>query len=549
MLKKLFLLIHTIRFLKPIQLYWRLYLKINQLFPFSVAIKEPINVRPFALTQPVFKHASLFNDQFHFLNETGVSKQPIDWNNKEQSKLWLYNLHYFDYLNQQQLNDQLALDLMRDWVENNPVGTGNGWEPYTLSLRIVNWVKFLSQSRFKGDQLNLLYESLFVQSRYLFNHLEYHLLGNHLFKNGVALLFAGSFFDTKEAQLWLSKGRQIITQQTKEQVLEDGGHFERSPMYHLLVLEDILDCLNLDKSVSFFSSLEVAFMQSKATDMLSFLADILHQDNDIPFFNDSALHVAPVPEAIFNYADGLGVQFTRELAEIGVIEKTDFGLVVLQNRQSKLIFDVGFIGPEYLPGHAHCDTLSYELSLAGKRCIVNSGTYQYAGDERNLFRATSAHNTVQIDGVEQHEIWSTFRVARRGRPFNVSLNKDEAGDVECSASVSCFKQSSGKPFHKRMLRYKKDQIEVDDVVEGTGKHLAKSFIHLHPDVEIINVSDNVLKARLGEADFSIQMNDNVSFKLEKSWFSPEFGIKMANTVLVLQKQAISPFSFGYTLFL
>lgn len=547
MLKKLFLLFHTVRFLKPIQLYWRFYLKINQFFPFSVDIKEPIRIRQVDLIPPITKYSSLSNEQFCFLNELGAAELPIAWNTDKMSKLWVYNLHYFDYLNQQQIDQQCALGLMQDWIKQNAVGTGNGWEPYTLSLRIVNWIKFLSQFNFKDDQLSSLYESLFVQSRYLFEHLEYHLLGNHLFKNGVALMFAGAFFEGNEAQGWLKKGCAIITQQTKEQVLADGGHFERSPMYHELILEDILDCLNLDKAASCLSCSEAEFMEGKAVDMLSFLADIVHQDNDIPFFNDSALHIAPSPEAIFNYADNLSLQFTTELGGAGVIEKPDFGLIILQNQRSKLIFDVGFIGPQYLPGHAHCDTLSYELSLEGKRCIVNSGTYQYAGDERNLFRATSAHNTVQIDGVEQHEIWSTFRVARRGYPFDVSLKKKDIDLVECSASVSSFKGLQGKPVHKRVISYQNNQVMINDTIEGDGNHLAESFVHLHPDVDIINVSDTVLECKLGECDFSIQALNDLKIDIEKGWFSPEFGIKTENTVLVLRQQAASPFSFGYAI--
>jgi len=549
MIKKLFLLFHTIRYLKPIQFYWRLHLKTIQFFPFLGDINQPVAVSQVKLVSCIDKHTSWENGRFCFLNEVNVAGFPVDWNNQQFSKLWLYNLHYFDYINQAEMDSQLALDLINDWIQHNSVGIGNGWEPYTLSLRIVNWIKFLSRSGFDGELLVSVQESLFLQSHYLFKHLEYHLLGNHLFKNGVALIFTGSFFEGKEAQSWLKKGCEIITQQTKEQILNDGGHFERSPMYHVLILEDILDCLNLDKTTPCFSSSEATFMKRKAMGMLGFLANIVHQDNDIPFFNDSALHIAPSPEAVFKYAEDLDLQFSKNNDAIGVIEKPDFGLIILQNQLSKLILDVGLIGPQYLPGHAHCDTLSYELSLAGKRCIVNSGTYQYAGDERNLFRATSAHNTVQIDGMEQHEIWSTFRVARRAYPFDISIKKQSEGAVECSASISGFKQLPGNPTHKRVVRYQKNQIQITDLIGGEGRHLAESFIHLHPGVKIVKSSEDVLECMLGGSAFSIKTMEGVMFDIEKGWFSSEFGLKTENTVLVLRKQAMSPFSFGYTIFL
>ena len=235
----------------------------------------------------------------------------------------------------------------------------------------------------------------------------------------------------------------------------------------------------------------------------------------------------------------------QEKLDSVLIEKTEFGLFVLQNQRSKMLFDVGDIGPDYLPGHAHCDTLSYELSLDGKRCIVNSGTYQYAGSERNAFRSTRAHNTVQIDGLEQHEIWSTFRVARRAYPLNVSVENDNAEVVNCSASISGFKQLAGNPVHRRDVSFQQDCIIINDVIEGQGEHLAESYIHLHPDVSIFNYSNDVLQCKLGEMVFSIQALGDLEIDVEKAWFSPEFGIRTENIVLVLRKQAICPFSFGY----
>ena len=553
MVKKLVLLFYTLRFLKPIQFYWRIYLKLVQYFPISTSINGFVKTKDLRLTPSIRKNTTLLNNQFSFLNETSSSELPIDWNASQMSKLWLYNLHYFDYINQDNIDNDIAFELIHDWINKNPVGIGNGWEPYPLSLRIVNWIKFISPTNHSSSQLTQIHKSLFLQARFLFRHLEYHLLGNHLFKNGVALMFAGTYFEGEEAEYWLKKGVQIITEQVKEQVLDDGGHFERSPMYHVLILEDILDCLNLDQLAPCFAQIEAAFIKNKATAMLGFLVDIVHQDGEIPFFNDSALKIAPNPGRVFEYASSLGFLSTgsditlKGPKAVTIVEKPDFGLYVMQNQTSRMIFDAGAVGPDYLPGHAHCDTLSYELSIGGYRCIVNSGTYQYAGENRNDFRATKAHNTVKIDGAEQHEIWSTFRVARRGYPMNLLLNKQDSDLLEFSASHSGFKRLPGKPVHKRSVRYNTDQIYINDAIEGSGEHLAESFIHLHPDIEIINDAENVLECKHSDVSFTIQPIDNLTFEIEKGWFSPEFGKKIETYILVLRKQAVTPFSFGYTI--
>ena len=85
-----------------------------------------------------------------------------------------------------------------------------------------------------------------------------------------------------------------------------------------------------------------------------------------------------------------------------------------------VVCDAAPIGPDYQPGHAHGDLLSFELSLAGRRVIVDAGVHGYDGDPlRAWCRSTRAHNTVEIDGEDQCEFWGTFRVARRARPRDV----------------------------------------------------------------------------------------------------------------------------------
>ncbi len=186
----------------------------------------------------------LTSNRFRFLNEEHDLLSQSDWNHPVRAKLWLYNLHYFDDLNAagacERLNWHRSL-IMR-WIVENPPGTGNGWEPYPLSLRIVNWIKWV----LAGNALpQAALESLAIQSRFLAKRIEFHLLGNHLLANAKALVFAGFFFEGKEADAWGVKGLRILNRELPEQILKDGGHYERTPMYHSIILEDLLDLVNL----------------------------------------------------------------------------------------------------------------------------------------------------------------------------------------------------------------------------------------------------------------------------------------------------------------
>src|SRR5690606_20113336 len=131
----------------------------------------------------------------------------------------------------------------------NAPAEGDGWEPYPVSLRVVNWIKFLLTAPGDGPASarrseNVL-ESLAGQVAWLERNMEFQLLANHLLKNAKALLFAGIALEGRDATRWLERGLALLAAEAEEQVLPDGGHFERSPMYHSIVLEDLLDAVNM----------------------------------------------------------------------------------------------------------------------------------------------------------------------------------------------------------------------------------------------------------------------------------------------------------------
>lgn len=133
--------------------------------------------------------------------------------------------------------------------------------------------------------------------------LEYHLLGNHLLANAKALVFAGLFFSGGQADSWLRKGLKLLRAQLPEQILADGGHFERSPMYHAIILEDLLDLVNLAETYGHGA----ADWRTVVQRMLRWLNAMSHPDGGIAFFNDAAFGIAPTLAELADYARRLGV--------------------------------------------------------------------------------------------------------------------------------------------------------------------------------------------------------------------------------------------------
>ncbi|MGD8913110.1 MAG: alginate lyase family protein [Candidatus Thiodiazotropha sp.] len=486
---------------------------------------------------------------FVFLSEPGQLDE-IGWNGPQREKLWRYNQHYFDDLNAIDAPTRRAWHaaLVDDWVANNPPGQGNGWEPYPLSLRVVNWIKWsLAGATLPPTAL----QSLAVQVRWLTGRLEIHLLGNHLFTNAKALVFAGLFFQGKEADTWLEKGLRILACEVPEQILPDGGHFERSTMYHALALEDMLDLVNAATCFSFRLSpsqqLQVSDWKKQACAMHAWLRAMCHPDGDIGLFNDAAFGIGSSMAELDAYVSRL-LPALHAATEQASVEMPDSGYVRLTRGYAVALLDVAPLGPDYLPGHAHADTLSFELSIGKQRVLVNSGTSCYGtSTERLRLRGTAAHNTVVVDGQDSSEVWGGFRVARRAYPMELHTKHEADGSLsEVSCAHNGYYWLPGKPVHRRTWLMNEGGLTINDLVEGPGS-TAEARFHFHPDLQVRfhdNRQEGMALLPNGTAvTFQVEKGEA---RLEPSTWHPLFGVTIPNICLVVKLvQSTSKLRYGW----
>jgi uncharacterized heparinase superfamily protein len=194
-----------------------------------------------------------------------------------------------------------------------------------------------------------------------------------------------------------------------------------------------------------------------------------HPDGEIAFFNDAAFQVAAPTRELHAYGTRLGIAPAS-------CPLSDSGYIRLENVHTVVLFDAAPIGPDYQPGHAHADTLSFELSHQGVRLVVNSGTSTYEkSPERQRQRGTAAHNTVRVDGRDSSEVWAAFRVGRRARPFAVSTDHRTWAEAA---------HDGYKPvIHRRRLELHSERLVVIDSIEGCGCHDLGIFFHLFPGTD------------------------------------------------------------------
>lgn len=524
---------HTLRYLKLSQIFYRVYYRVSK--PKVVENKQFQTRDLIEIWEPPAYQtaATLDGKSFTFLGQTADLAD--DWNAPSFPKLWLYNLHYQDDLNALGAKDRAAvLDSMIDaWIKGNPTLQGNGWEPYCISLRAVNWIKWFCHKTAPNVSEEWV-SSLGVQVCVLEQLLERHILANHLFANAKALVFAGVYFGGTEGERWLKKGLALLDSEIEEQFLPDGGHYELSPMYHSILLWDIADLINLART-SQLPELTERFDYLMATFVkgISWLHSMVHPDSGVAFFNDSTLGIAPTVADLSAYAEFLDIELPETSCNglSGLMLRDTGYCSVTFYAGSRLIADVGSVGPDYQPGHAHADTLSCELSLFGQRVLVNSGISQYGEDaERNRQRSTAAHNTVEVDGENSSEVWAGFRVARRAYPLEVEYSETE-DCIRLAAGHSGFRRLKGKVTHHRTWEASRLQLRVIDRLDGRYER-ALGFWHLHPNIDVKLRDKFTVDLTLGSGQRAVLSIAGAELALEDTTWHPGFGESVPNTRIV-----------------
>ncbi|MEE9905290.1 MAG: heparinase II/III family protein [Chlorobium sp.] len=469
---KVFRYLYTLRHLKPEQVLFQLYYRFRRAvrpvsYDAEVSVASAVETVGLRLAEFIAKPCTFQQGQYTFLNlSLAFPDDAVDWECMQYGKLWLYNLHYFDYLLQPDLEKEIGVGLIRQYVAALP-SMQVGIEPYPVSLRGINWIKFLSLYGISYKDIDrLLYSQYHILSRTL----EFHLLGNHLLENAFSLLFGAVYFGEYS---WFDKSRKLLLRELQEQVLVDGAHFELSPMYHQILLDRLLDCVNLLLHNQRFSEQEklLGFMREKAVSMLGWLQTMTLADGSIPHLNDATDGIAPSSEELFSYAQRLGLSVPESVL------LSESGYRRYDRAAYTCIADVGKIGPDYIPGHAHADTLNFVLQVHGKPFLVDTGISTYEKNSlRDEERGTAAHNTVLVNSINSSDVWGGFRVGKRAR---VRVLEDD-GD-RLTASHDGYRALG--VVHQRDWRFTDSDIVIADEVSGQPES-AVACLHFEYGIQV-----------------------------------------------------------------
>jgi hypothetical protein len=498
----------TVSYLIPTQIYHQLKYRIfGYKYPKTKAMPKPnenFNIYLPTLDSDKeyverFKPDGILNNKIELLHETAEWKHG-KWNYADKTHLWNFNLHYFEYgialaSKYKETDNKDYLDklneLYKDWHDTCfAVHKGDAWHPYTISLRLKNLIiisGIIGKDRIPNDDI-------YKQYKFLIQNQEKHLLGNHYFENLETIYLCSRYFNDSKTQ---EKYEKKLINEIKEQILSDGMHFERSFMYHNLILEDLLRLWLVSEGK----------FKNILTENIKKMTDCVYSfevKNRIPLFNDSGSNVAKTAGQLIKTVSHL-LNYTPQK-----IQLTNAGYYRIENENFSLIMDTGEFAPSYISGHGHCDALSFELYYKGCPVLVNSGTYNYQTDKRQYFRSTKAHNTLQAIDVEQSKCWGEHRTAGRIKTVEAEQTDNKI--------TGCVKDYKGNLLKREIEISEKEKIKITDSCSKPHKN----YWHVHPSNEVKQLGANKLKIILPNGE-RLYIETDKELTKTKAFYSEEFG--------------------------
>ena len=398
----------------------------------------------------------------------------LPWFETSHGLLWQFELHYLDALvplvaSGSEEDEDRALSLFTDWMTHCPVDSVPGWDAYPLSKRLINACRCITMNPQSSLLRSHLMDHVATGFGELENKIEFHIGANHLLTNLHALVLSLQTLQVQPSPRY-TQWVQRLENEWHIQFLSDGGHYERSPGYHAQLLAERMDILDWTTGLENDAFSDLALTKTHLSKQLQFLQHLKHPDGKPAHFHDTNDAFPP-----WEYGAAGESLDSPLLFPVS-------GFLTAKDEEHYFVGFTGCVGPREQPGHAHADGLSFETSFAGARVFVNAGVAGYReAPDRSWMRSAAAHNTIQIPDRPQHEVWSSFRVARRGQTFPLRIHSQSSNGWTVSGTF----QFPGLPvrIHYRTWSWEpsKAEFSVTDRCTGGGEENVSATFLLHPD--------------------------------------------------------------------
>jgi hypothetical protein len=475
-----------------------------------------------------------------------------------------------------------AMGLVLHWIDSNPVPVGVNWtiamEAALRAMSICFLLNLLSPFRreeqpwFDAVTRSLGQHLLYIEANLEFSHL---MTSNHYLSDVVGLYCLSVFLDGGGMAARRREYRRRIEAEMAKQVYDDGGDYEASTGYQVLVTQLFATALLLIGAERSAPAMP-AFVE-RLRMMFRFLNTIASSTGELPQVGDcddgrtellvddlGQMVLLPVEERnslrvpcllglgqrLFGEGRGDGddaawygltvatpIPYSKPHVTTGVAHPVKVlpkaGIGVLRHGVAELLF---FAIPNGIFGkgsHTHNDKLSFVLRLGGREIFCDSGTGCYTREiaTRNRFRSTAAHNTLLLDGTEQNRIFpgprGFFIIGNEASVSPIQEGKDEHGPF-LRASHTGY-HSLGV-VHMRTIRVASAEpgFVIEDELDGDGIHDFELNFQLAPNrnAEVTPIKGGILCRIFGDPQVRLIVTGPAQLEgmIQPSLLSATYGV-------------------------
>jgi len=518
------------------------------------------------------------------------------WNLEHNDIEELYALHRFGWLLvvfvEGQLSWKEGFQYIIKWnVDHNIPGYGNGWDSYSISERLSNWIIFLSVRDTRDGKFEdkVLDKWIYNQAVYLIQNLEFRgpATNNHIVNNGRALYLAGLYVNIEEFK---QTGQELLLVGIEHLFSPSGFLREGSSHYHILLTRTYLEVIIFAQR---FKDTSFEQILIKRVEKLWEAACFFLEEQPFPVFGDISpdflttfhLEIVKVGGSLFKrpyvstkvtkvgwhkfFPDVLAEEPAHEKPKKGYVSYNDAGYIRFRNERITFYAYVNPLG--YVPAwsHGHADLGGFIFYLDGHRILIGAGRYRYIkNSENDYWISAKSHNSITVgnkglcpvhglDSLPEFILPEYFQ-----KPVVKIIEQDDNNCFQLSLSFKRVLPYQNEVEVFRKILIGNENLTVNDQILGDGERSICSYFHFSPDLNIYNeetnstefkISDNTKQVELSFS-YSKSHKDQKSLNIEHKsdtfgWHSPEYGtIEPCNTLCFSQLDILpteSTYLFSY----
>lgn len=418
---------------------------------------------------------------------------------------------------------KIYCDDVASWYEQNPTLTGIHYvSSMECALRIISLSISYDLMRdelgsSKNEIGSLVSKLVTAHAAFIVKRMSLHSsAGNHVLAESTGLIFAGVLFsEHPSSNTWLTLGLDIFESEIGRQINDTGFGIEGASAYLIQIIEYAVLCSALLKKFG----LDVPQRISKALERgLSGVRLLVEKLGFFPTVGDSDSGYAV--SFLFNEV------FCETKRSSGYAVNSHILAIGEVSQPLALVFCNGPLGMPPTYGHGHAHALSVQLYFKGQPVLSDPGTYSYTGQPRwrEYFRGTKAHNTININDLDQAKQELLFMWSK---PYRCdTLLFEQYHDY-----YICISQHNGyvdqNVLHRRLLIFSPSKgLYVKDFLISSSDYSAELCWNVNGvlDGSSISVADGALiDFKLNNSGENKRIKSN--YIVEDGWFSACYGCK------------------------